>query len=65
MSRSVTKDFRDAAREFCREKDFNNVDLIEAAMIKAAEIVVADTTQMLAGVRENITAFRERNNAPT
>lgn len=61
----ITQDFREPARQFCRENDFNNVDLIEAAMVRAAEIVVGETTQMIAGAREQMVAHRERNNAPT
>lgn len=57
-------DFRELAREFCRAKDFNNVDLIEAAMVQAAEIMVAETKQRLAKLREDIVEHRERNNAP-
>jgi hypothetical protein len=43
----VSNNFREPAREFCREQDFNNVDLIEKAMVRAAEIVVTQTTALV------------------
>lgn len=56
--------FRELAREFCREKDFPNVDLIEAAMQKAAASTLAQTTERLAVLRAQMVEHRERNNAP-
>lgn len=56
--------FREAAREFCREKQFFNVDLIEQAMVRSAELVVEDTTKRLHDVTDQMVARREKANAP-
>lgn len=39
--------FRVAAREFCREKGYNNVDLIEAAIIRGAELAYQSATDLV------------------
>lgn len=61
----TTPDFRELAREFCREKEFSNVDLIELAMQRAADRVLTDVTALVRDERATLVAHRERTNRPT
>jgi len=53
--------FRSLAREFCREQGFNNVDLVEAAMIKSAEQVVEKTSALMATTLKELREERAHN----
>jgi hypothetical protein len=57
-------DYRAHAREFCRQHDFNNVDLIEAAMRAGAEHITAAATRLIANTCTSLQAARERANQP-
>lgn len=60
----LTQNFREPARAFCREHQFFNVDLIEAAMERAADITLAQVTGVLRELTDELVVKRERANAP-
>lgn len=56
--------FRAEARAFCREKDFTNVDLIEAAMQRGAERVIASASELMQKTLDDLKKAHANNLKP-